>query len=280
MKQFYLYSVLFLCNIIITGSCKKEAKTLPPCESEFMYQGSPFRVTPGDATTVMPTYNSGEGISGIFKATTSGIVINPENGKVDLAATTPGSYTIRKVMVGNTTCGNRISLGYLTVLPPPQIFSNGEETTGWNGSNWYLDTKDKKEGNASIKSTIESGNYQDLLFNRATPLDAKVDKQIGQLRFWFYISDPFAFDQNTDVGQFELTSSGQPDQQELTWGITPSKYNFKPGWNFLVLKFSEAGLSSGDVDFTKLNFFRVYMFNNSTTYPLTIGVDDLQIWGN
>lgn len=92
----------------------------------------------------------------------------------------------------------------------------------------------------------------------------------GYLMFWLYTSDS---EGTSHTGQIELTSSGSPDSQEITWYVADLS-NLQTGWNKIALPISTADKMS-DVDFTKINMFRIYDFTVSADAPVELRVDNL-----
>lgn len=273
IKNITVTGLVLIC-IFAINSCKEE-NVLAPCVSKFYYEGSPFRQ--GDNLVISPLFESGQDIEGEFTSTEGLVILDKQTGKIDIGASVPGVYTIRKAMIGNSSCGNRISLGVISILPPPTIFNLAESLKGWGLSGeGYLDKEDKKEGLSSIKNRI-NGGLMLLQHNLETPIDAKVGLAQGELHFWMFISDPNQFDPNSEVGQIELTSSGEPDKEELTWMIVPSALNLKAGWNQIVLKFKDAGSTGGVIKLSEIKFFRLYMFTKDGAAPVTVGLDDMKI---
>lgn len=91
------------------------------------------------------------------------------------------------------------------------------------------------------------------------------------LSFWLYSS----VDGKLPHGNMELTSSSQPDQEELAWDIN---YNQKLhiGWNYIEAKLSGYNTTTGDFDLSSINFLRLYTddavssaLTTETTYRIT-----------
>lgn len=279
MKDIIVQSVKISCLLLLTAvmACEDTNK-MAPCESDFFYDGSPFRQ--GEAEVLLPSYRSGQDIPGVFSAQEGLVLKDTLTGEIDLAASAPGAYAIRKTMLGNPTCGNRIALAYLSILPPPSIVSYADNADGWGwAGNGFVDEEDKKQGLASIKTTAEGGGSLLLLQHHLpAPLNTRVSKALGELRLWFYVSDPSQFEQAGEIGQFEISSSGEPDKNEFTWPVIVNNMGLNAGWNELVLKFNDASITGGDPDLSAINFFRIYLFmKGGATAPVTVGVDDLRI---
>ncbi|HMR84630.1 MAG TPA: hypothetical protein PKE30_15910 [Niabella sp.] len=268
----YKINFLTLCitAAVLVFSCKKNETQPIPCVSEFFYEGGVYRI---DTTKIIaPSYKEGQDVPGVFKATRAGLIINASTGEIDVENSMPGNYTIRKIMIDNPSCGNRIALGYVTILDrpkPPVILHTADHMTGWNfAGTAKLDTEDKKEGSASIKNT--GSGLLVSQFDLNPPIDIETTKDMGLLKFWFYISNPTAITN----GQFELTSGGGPDKNELTWHL-PGAVQLQAGWNHITLRLIDAEVTNGVADLSQINFFRCYIFPSGT---ITVGFDDFKVY--
>jgi hypothetical protein len=142
-----------------------------------------------------------------------------------------------------------------------------------------------KEGAGWIEGDMASTDGLDYLHfidRRPTTLNTGVDSTNGQLHFWFYASDVSQLrlsGPGKDAGQVELTSSGMSDFNEYNWSTDSLIASWHNGWNEVTLNFSNATqAAAGPPDLTKLNFFRIYFWLNSTTHPdLRFGLDDISI---
>ena len=131
-----------------------------------------------------------------------------------------------------------------------------ESLTGWGGggNTLSLDTDSPVQGTYSIKS--EGGNTERLRRTFTTPVNTGIgptELNIAYLQFSLYVSDITKF--STSGGQFEITSSGNPDTDEYNWGT--ASVNLRNGWNNVVLRLSAAG-KQGNPDLAAVNFFRYY----------------------
>ena len=272
----YILFSLPVISLITLSSCK-ENEPITYCDSQFQYEGSPFKQ--GDDVILNPTYNSGEDVDGEFSSTSGLVFLDRKKGTVDIGSSVPGVYVVRKSMLNNPNCGGRIQFAEISIVPAVNstVFNAAESLTGWNASGAaYLDSEDKKEGANSIKADVNPGI---IILNHATsaPVNSKLTMNTGEFRLWLYLSDADILDTGSEVGQIELSSSGGPDNQELTWGIVAENFNFKQGWNEIILKFKDARISGEHVNLEALNFFRIYMFTKAGTGPITVGLDDLKI---
>lgn len=81
-------------------------------------------------------------------------------------------------------------------------------------------------------------------------------KENGHLHFKWYISDIAALAGST-AGQVELCSSGRADSQELSWNNSFIS-GCHSGWNDIILDFKDGSSTGGDIDLSKINWFRFY----------------------
>lgn len=131
-----------------------------------------------------------------------------------------------------------------------------ESLTGWGGggNTLSLDSDVPVQGSFSVKS--EGGNTERFRRNFSTPINsgiAPAELNIAYLQFSLYVSDVAKF--SASGGQFEITSSGNPDTDEYNWGT--GSVNLRNGWNNIVLRLSAAG-KQGNPDLAAINFFRYY----------------------
>ena len=159
------------------------------------------------------------------------------------------------------------------VEPEGTVLDDCESTDGWaGGSGPVLDSSDPQVGNYSVKFQTEGGFV--IQKNFAEPVNANVGLEYGVLQFYMYISDTSAI--NWDwPGQIEISSSGNPDSQELHWNFM-SQLRLRNGWNKLVLKLSDATVSGGNIDLSAVNFFRIYHLD--VNGPVEIKIDHLKFY--
>lgn len=168
-----------------------------------------------------------------------------------------------------------IELGEIVEEPEPEgtFFDDGESIEGWAGASGpVLDSDNPQQGAYSVK--FSSGGAFIIQKNLEESVNSNVGLDYGVLQFDLYISDPSVF--NWDwPGQIELTSSGQPDQQELNWNFT-SQLRLRNEWNILVLKLSDANVSGGNIDLSAVNFFRIYHLD--VNGPVEIKIDNMKFY--
>lgn len=146
---------------------------------------------------------------------------------------------------------------------------NCETTTGWaSGNTLSLDSGDRKEGNASLKSVGSNEVEFQKVFSPAVA--SGVTESNGVLQFWYYVSDLSKF---SSGGQVEVSSSGTCDVNEYNWDITGQvKPYLINGWNLVTLKLSEAG-KMGNPDLNNINWIRLYQFTSGT---VTTKLDEIR----
>src|SRR5665647_2897923 len=168
-----------------------------------------------------------------------------------------------------------INVGVVTpeVEPEGTTFDKCESIIGWAGAEGpVLDPENPQEGNYSVKFHAGGGFIIQKKFDQ--PVDAKVGLEYGVLQFNMYISDVSVVNWNWP-GQIEITSSGNPDSQELHWNFN-SQLRLANGWNKVVLKLSEAEVSGGNLNLKAINFFRIY--NLDVKGPVDIKIDNMKFY--
>ncbi len=124
-------------GVTATNSCgTSAARTVdvnvnPTPVATFSYTGTPFCPT---ATNPLPTF-SGGGVSGTFSSTAGLVFVSTATGQVDLAASTPGDYTVTNTIAAAGGCS------IITATSPISIISEqiwtGDENNNWNNpANW------------------------------------------------------------------------------------------------------------------------------------------------
>ncbi len=187
-----------------------------------------------------------------------------------------GAVTSVPVIKFNYAPAELIEIGDIVPEPEPEgtKLDNCESIDGWAGgdSGPVLDSDNPQEGSYAIR--FNSGGGFVIQKNFEPPVDSKVSKEYGVLQFDLYISDVSLF--NWDwPGQIEITSSGNPDSQELHWNFT-GQLRLRNGWNRVVLKLSEAEISGGNIDLSAINFFRIYHLE--VQGPVEIKIDNMKFY--
>lgn len=169
----------------------------------------------------------------------------------------------------------RLKLGKIVpdVEPEGTFLDRCESIDGWSGpSDPVLDSDNPQEGEYSVKFHSEANGF--IIAKGFSPFNSNVSLERGILQFSFYISDVSVF--NWDFpGQIEITSSGEPDSQELHWNFT-SERRLVNGWNKVVLKLSEAEASGGNIDLNNITFFRIYHLDSNG--PVDLKIDNIKFY--
>jgi len=120
------------------------------------------------------------------------------------------------------------------------------------------------EGTGCATASTE-GDLMQISRVYETPIDISRIKDFGFVYVWIYVENGAAI---TD-GQLELTSSGKPDVEELSWTF-PAAFEFKDGWNELLLEVDP----NTECNLAAVNFMRLYLF---TSEPNTMKIDKLMV---
>ena len=108
--------------------------------------------------------------------------------------------------------------------------------------------------NNSISGVMGAGGLANI-YIRTQPVNPGVTIANGHLHIKYYVGTLNKL--NPAAGQIELTSSNNPDNDELNWS-TMVLANSKLGWNEVDLKFSDGSIS-GNFNPAAINWFRVYI---------------------
>lgn len=130
---------------------------------------------------------------------------------------------------------------------------------------WNVDTANAIEGTGCVTATGTAPVTIERKYD--TPMDLSVLKNDGYVYMWIYVENAGLI-QSQD-GQFELTSSGQCDVNELSW-VLPQTVEFKDGWNEILLQVDP----NTDCDLSAVNYMRLYLFNDAEN---TVKIDKLMV---
>jgi hypothetical protein len=142
-----------------------------------------------------------------------------------------------------------------------------DSTSGWSNSsqNTLSISSNYREGSGSLKSV---GSGTDDFRKSFSSVDGR---GATALEFWYYVDDV------SDLGsadQVELGSGGRADTNEYNWEI--SRSTLSDGWNYIRLRFSDARITGGTPDKSRLNWFRLYRSKSSTVVSR---IDDIKLTG-
>jgi hypothetical protein len=123
----------------ISGSCGASPVTssgglltvVPLPVATFSYPGSPYCP---NGTNPLPQF-SGGGVAGTFSSSAGLVFADPATGEVDLAASTPGSYTVTNTIAATGSCGEVSATSPIEIIS--EIVWTGASGSSWNNSaNW------------------------------------------------------------------------------------------------------------------------------------------------
>jgi hypothetical protein len=155
------------------------------------------------------------------------------------------------------------------------LWDGCEELAGWTGwkGGHYLD-RDCKEGTYCVALTAPNVVAFQKTFN---PVNTGLTKQNGYMGCWIYVSDIGAAGPPlNDDTQFEISSSGGPDQRELSWGW--GHLNLHTGWNEVELPFSLGQDQGGEIDLNYINHLRFFSWRFDDNPALTVKIDYLHFY--
>ena len=165
----------------------------------------------------------------------------------------------------------KLSINNSHIIPPVpgKILDACDALTGWITSAAYAisrDDADKKQGIACIRSEKTAAGG-DVIFQKTFMLfNTEVTKENGYLAFDFYISDVSLVSADAPH-QFELTSGGRADVNEVNWSLTDMG-NLQNGWNKVELSLANAT----DVNLSAVNFLRFYHVGAAAAADIPTGV--------
>ncbi len=132
---------------------------------------------------------------------------------------------------------------------PGSFMDDCDVTTNWKSSSSLIrNITDQQQGNACIEFIASGTDEFKKTFSPA--YNSWGTEANTELRFWYYVSDITLFESSNQV---ELGSSGKADDNEYSWSLT----GLTNGWNYLVLKTSEAN-KIGSPNLKAINWFRIY----------------------
>ncbi len=123
----------------------------------FSYTGTPYCP---NASNPSPTF-SGGGIAGTFSSTSGLVFVSTATGQVNIAASTPGSYTVTNTIAAAGGCGIVTATSPISIIA--DIVWNGSISTDWNvPGNWScgiipLSTLNVEIPNVTNKPVLSSG---------------------------------------------------------------------------------------------------------------------------
>lgn len=215
-------------------------------------------------------------------------------------------YYFRKVAFGTNADGDQLVLPIgdgdafnMRLIVPPSLNDVAADAhtiplfdCSVQLGDFSVDTADYKAGGSSLSYTL--GNYTDAAgnaistngqasfqfqFNQFTGRDAIDVSKMDTLEFWLYVSDVKALEGiHFADNALELTSGGTCDREETNWRLSDILPQCKDGWNAIRLPFLQGG-TTGDTDWTRLNYMRFYFVNaqNVPAKPIVIKIDNIRL---
>ncbi|MDD4772064.1 MAG: hypothetical protein PHZ09_00470 [Eubacteriales bacterium] len=145
-------------------------------------------------------------------------------------------------------------VGKVPVKDGATLFESFDSPDGFEPPN--VEASANIEGTGAISTT--SDELLSISKTYAEPVDMSRIAENGYAYIWVYIEDPSLL---ADGGAIEITSGGVYDVEETSWDLDDA-FEFKVGWNELLLDVSQADLN--ECDFSRVNFIRVFMFTGGT----------------
>ncbi len=156
---------------VVTTTCGTGATSSPaaltvvaPPVATFSYPGSPYCP---NATNPDPTF-SGGGIAGTFSSTPGLVFVSTSTGRINIAASTPGIYTVTNTVTGTGPCGSQTIVATSVVEITSTVTWTGNFSTNWNtASNWscnYIPTArvSVRIPNVARKPVINTGSVAEV----------------------------------------------------------------------------------------------------------------------
>jgi hypothetical protein len=132
-----------------TGTARTIAvTTVAPPVATFSYTASPYCP---NGVNPSPTF-SGGGVAGTFSSTTGLVFVSTSTGQINLASSTPGTYTVTNSINSGTPCGIITATSSITITP----FGNwlGGTSSDWlDPNNWNCTTVPTSSSDVIIPSS-------------------------------------------------------------------------------------------------------------------------------
>jgi len=155
-----------------------------------------------------------------------------------------------------------------TPITTSRVIIDCNEVTQTIFSGDVLDNEDFRYGSGSVGVTNKNIVMGASGFNAGC---TGFTKDTLVLAFWLYCSDAESL-RTGKQGQIELSSSGKEDVSETAWNNWFADTNIVDGWNWIVLKGTQAGGSS---NYESINWFRLYVIGLSKS--VTIKIDRITL---
>lgn len=123
----------------------------------------------------------------------------------------------------------------------------------------FAGAKTDLAGTTTVSSTSDSLCLMET-GTIATPIDLSKYEDGGYMHVWMYIEGVDNFTGDV-IGQFELTSSGKCDTDELHFAVTADELH--DGWNEIIWCFDDA--EEANADLSAINYIRFYKHVSGST---------------
>jgi hypothetical protein len=170
-----------LYRCVISSSCGTSPVTSnaalltvnPLPVATFSYTGTPYCP---NAANPLPTF-SGGGVAGTFSSTPGLVFVNTATGQVNLAASTPGTYTVTNTIAASGGCSVVIATSPITIIS--NLSWTGAVSTDWNvAGNWSCGLIPNQNtsvqipnvANKPVLSTGAIGTINDLIIDIGSSL--------------------------------------------------------------------------------------------------------------
>lgn len=173
------------------------------------------------------------------------------------------------------------------------LFDDCDRQDGWVQGN--LDKNIKRKGDACITNTKNPNVGTQIYFQKvyATPFDTECEADNCVFSFYLYVdtNDIDAFNK-AKKGQIEISSGGKSDKSEISFywqhanGLITMP-DLSVGWNKVELPIvgtdhagnpAKARMNSGTVDFSALNFIRIYLERGNYGGEVTLKLDQIRVY--
>ncbi len=141
-----------------------------------------------------------------------------------------------------------------------------------------IDTEDKKEGNGAAKITAYTNNGLAVIekyytaetdpAKQSIDLSAYAGRDDAYVYFWLYVRDASL----VEIAEIEFSSGGGFGANN--WNFDLATLDLNDGWNEIMLPMSAFRSKIGDIDWSKINYFRIYtLCQTQPASEQVLGVD-------
>jgi hypothetical protein len=157
---------------VVTATSSVTIKALPV--ATFSYTGTPYC---SNGTNPLPTF-SGGGVAGVFSST-AGLVINTTTGQINLATSTPGTYTVTNTIAAAGGCAVVTATSSVTINALPTVSAGSQVCIGstitlspTTGGTWASSNANASVTNAGVVTGVTAGTATFTFTNTTTGCSA------------------------------------------------------------------------------------------------------------